>query len=72
MPKKTGRVDPLEFFTSMLSQNIKKMEGGPFGIKYFAKKIPTMPKKLEVWTFWNFLTSIPSQNIKNIEAGTLW
>ena len=38
--------------TSILSQNIKKIEGGPFGFK--KSKSPTMPKKLEGWTLWIF------------------
>ena len=40
-----------DFPTSILSQNIKKMQGGPFEEKKFEKKIPkkclAVPKKIE-------------------------
>ena len=38
MPKKTERGALWDFSTSILSQNIKKMQGGPFGEKNFSKK----------------------------------
>ena len=38
MPKKTERGDPLGFSTSILSQNRKKIEGGPFMEKIFREK----------------------------------
>ena len=34
-----------DFSTSILSQNIKKMQGGPFGEKFFEKKSLAVPKK---------------------------
>ena len=47
-----------DFSTSILSQNIKKIEGGPFSEKNFRKKSHN----------WNFLTSILSQNSKKTEG----
>ena len=41
--KKTER----DFSTSILSQNIKNLNGGPFGEILFPKKSLTMPKKIE-------------------------
>ena len=40
MPKKTERGDHWDFPTSILSQNIKQMQGGPFREKNSEKKIP--------------------------------
>ena len=46
MRKKTERVGTLwDFSTSILSQNIKKMQGGPFGEIFFSKKSLAVPKK---------------------------
>ena len=57
------------FSTSILSQNIKKIEAGKIFI--FGKKI-SVPKKTERGTLWDFPTSILTQNSKKIEGGTLW
>ena len=43
MPKKSL----WDFSTSILSQNSKQIEGGPFGDIFFPKKCPTMPKKTQ-------------------------
>ena len=51
-----------------MSQNINKIEGGPFGGKK-SEKSPIMPKKLEEWILWNFLTSMLSQSIKKLKGG---
>ena len=40
MPKKMKGGTLWDFPTSILSQNIKKMQGGPFEEKKFQKKIP--------------------------------
>ena len=45
MPAKTGRVDPFELLTSILSQNIKMIEGGHFDEKN--RKKPHSAEKLE-------------------------
>ena len=56
--------------SSILTQNIKKMNGGPFeDIKFFSKKRLPTPKKLKGRTLWDFLTSILSQIMKKIEGG---
>ena len=47
MPKKLKERTFWGFSTSILSQNSKKIEGGPFGEKIFRKKSLTMPKKTE-------------------------
>ena len=48
MPKKTEMGDPLEFSNIHLSQNSKKLKGGPFGDKKkFRKKSRTVPKKTQ-------------------------
>ena len=47
MPKKTERGALWDFSTSILSQNIKKNAGGPFGEKIFRKKCLAVPKKIE-------------------------
>ena len=36
--RKTERGDPVDFSTSILSENIKKLKGGPFGENSFSKK----------------------------------
>ena len=36
-----------DFSTSILSQNIKKMQGGPFREKNFSKKSLAVPKKMK-------------------------
>ena len=40
-----------DFSTSILSQNIKKMQGGPFGEKLFSKKSLAVPKKIKGGVF---------------------
>ena len=52
MPKKLKGGTLWDFPTSILSQNMKKMQGGPFEEKKFRKKIPkkkclAVPKKIE-------------------------
>ena len=47
MPKKTERGTLWDFPTSILSQNIKKMQGGPFEEKKIRKKCLAVPKKIE-------------------------
>ena len=48
MPKKTERGTLWDFSTSILSQNIKKMQGGPFVEKFFfEKKVSQCRKKNE-------------------------
>ena len=47
MPKKLKGGTLWGFSTSILSQNIKKMQGGPFGEKNFEKKCLAVPKKIE-------------------------
>ena len=48
MPKKTERGTFWDFSTSILSQNSKKMKGGPFGGKNFPeKKVLQCRKKME-------------------------
>ena len=47
MPKKLKGWTFWGFSTSILSQNIKKLKGGPFGEKFFSGKSLTMPKKLK-------------------------
>ena len=43
-----------DFSTSILSQNIKKMQGGPFGEKlFFEKKSIAVPKKMKGGTLWS-------------------
>ena len=59
-------------FPSILSQIIKKIEGGPLLVKFFFLKSLTMPKKLKGGTLWVFSTSVLSENSKKIEGGTLW
>ena len=57
MPKKLNGGTLWDFPTSILSQNIKKIQGGPFEEKKFEKKIP----KKNV-----------SQCRKKLKGGTLW
>ena len=45
MPKKTEKGDLWDFPTSILLQNIKKMQGGPFGEKKFPKIMSRSAKK---------------------------
>ena len=45
MPKKTERGDLCDFSTSILSQNIKKMQGDPLGKIFFEKKSRSVEKK---------------------------
>ena len=57
MPKKLKGGTLWDFPTSILSQNIKKMQGGPFEGKKFRKKIRkkclAVPKKIERGTLWS-------------------
>ena len=53
MPKKTERGTLWDFSTSILSQNIKKMQGGPFGEKFIFEKSLAVPKKNERGTLWS-------------------
>ena len=70
VPKKTERGTLWNFPTSILSQNSKKLKGGPFGDKKkFRKKSRTVPKKTQRGTLWNFPTSILSQNSKKLKGG---
>ena len=41
-----------DFSTSILTQNSKKIEGGPFGEK-FSEKSLAVPKKIERGTIWS-------------------
>ena len=58
----------------MLLQNIKELEGGPFGnIEKFSKKSRTVPKKIQrgdrlgMTGFVGFL-----EKVKKMKGGTLW
>ena len=51
MPKKTER-GLWDFSTSILLQNSKKFEGGPFGGKKIEKS-HTVPKKFKGGTLWS-------------------
>ena len=53
VPKKTERGTLWDFPTSGLSQNTKKIEGGPFGEKISGKKVSQCRKKLEGGTLWS-------------------
>ena len=72
MPKKTERVDPLGVFNIHFVAKHQKIEGGPFGEKFFSgKKVSQCRKKLKGWTLWGFSTSILSQNIKKLKGDPL-
>ena len=45
MPKKTERGGLWDFPTSILPQNNKKMQGGPFEEKFFSKKMSRSAEK---------------------------
>ena len=47
MPKKIERGTLWDFPTSILSQNIKKMQGDPLGKKFSEKNCLAVPKKIE-------------------------
>ena len=47
MPKKTERVDPLGVFNIHFVAKHQKIEGGPFGYKFFLEKISQCRKKLK-------------------------
>ena len=64
--RKTERGTLLGFSTSILSQNIKKLEKKSFLI--FGKKSHNA-EKLKGGTLWDFSTSILSQNIKKMQRG---
>ena len=51
--RKTQRGTLWDFSTSILTQNSKKIEGGPFGEKIFRKKNLTVPEKNERGTLWS-------------------
>ena len=57
MPKKLKGGTLWDFPTSILSQNIKKIQGGPFEDKKFRKKIRkkclAVPKKIERGNLWS-------------------
>ena len=53
MPKKTERGTLSNFSTSILSQNIKKMQGDPLRKKNFSKKSLAVPKKNERGGLWS-------------------
>ena len=53
MPKKTERGTLWDFSTSILSQNIKKMQGGPPLGKFFSKKKSRSAEKNERGTLWS-------------------
>ena len=54
MPKKKLKRGTLwDFSTSILSQNIKKNAGGPFGEKIFSKTKSRSAKKNERGEFWS-------------------
>ena len=53
MPKKLKGRTLWDFSTSILLQNSKKIEGGPFRGEIFFKESRTVPKKSEAWTFWS-------------------
>ena len=48
MPKKLKGGTLWDFSTSVLSENSKKIEGGPLGKKFFSEKSLTEPKILYV------------------------
>ena len=50
--EKTGRGTLLDFSTSILWENIKKLKGGHFGESFFPEKSLTEPKILFGSTFW--------------------
>ena len=47
MPRKTEKGTLWDFPTSFRSQNIKKMQGGPFGEKFFPEKMSGSAEKNE-------------------------
>ena len=54
MPKKTERGTLWDFSTSILPQNIKKMQGdGPFGVNFFFEKKSRSAEKNERGTLWS-------------------
>ena len=67
MPKKLERLILWNFLTSILLQNIKKIEGALRWKKNF-RKVSTVPKKLEGRTLSVFSTSIAAKHQK-IEGG---
>ena len=64
MPKKTERGALWDFSTSILSQNIKKRQGGPFGKKNFFRKKSRSAEKNERGDLLNF--KIPHWSIGGI------
>ena len=52
--EKTERGDPLDFSTSVLSENSKKIEGGPFGEFFFEKKVSQRRKYSKAVPFGPF------------------
>ena len=54
MPKKTERGTLWVFSTSIMSQNIKKMQGGPpLGKIFFRKESLAVPKKMNEGSLWS-------------------
>ena len=53
VPKKLEGGTLWDFPTSILSQNIKKMQGGPFEEKKFRKKSLAVPKKMKGGSLWS-------------------
>ena len=52
--RKTERGTFWDFSTSILSQNIKKIQGDPLGKIFFRKKSLAVPKKMKgILTFWS-------------------
>ena len=64
MPKKTERGDLWDFSTSILSQNIKKLKGGPFGEKKNRKKVSQCRKKLKKGRPLKFRYPITCKNLE--------
>ena len=70
VPKKKLKGGTLwDFPTSILSQNSKKIEGGPFEEKNFRKKSRSAEKKLEGGTLWSpRVWYVTRENRKNLSG----
>ena len=68
MPKKTERGDPLGFFNiHSVAKHQKKMQGGPFGEKFFSKKSLAVPKKNKGGSLWSRpVQYVTRKNRKNL------
>ena len=53
MPKKLKGGTLWDFSTSILSQNIKKMQGGPFEEEKFRKKMSRSAEKMKGGSLWS-------------------